>query len=298
MRVFVTGATGFIGSAIVRELLDAGHQVLGLARSDKAAAALTAVGAEVHRGSLDDLDSLRSGASAADGVIHTAYTIISDTTDYAASSQADARAIEAMGEALEGTNRPFVVTSVTSLLASDGSQISTEDTPISKAHFRAVGEEMALSFAARGVRVSVIRLPSSVHDADDTGFVPSLISIARSKGVSAYVGDGTNRWPAVHRLDAANLYRLALEAAPAGAKLHAVSDEGIAIRDIAEVIGRNLSLPMLSITLQEAGGHFAWLSRFVALDHPASSALTRQQLGWHPVHPLLIADMERVYFAN
>jgi nucleoside-diphosphate-sugar epimerase len=300
MRVFVTGATGFIGSAVVRELIDAGHQVVGLARSDKAAASLTAAGAEVHRGALDDLDSLRSGAAASDGVIHTAFTNISASTrpaDFAAACQADVRAIETLGTALTGSDRPFAVTSVTSLLAPG--RLATEDGPVTEGHPRAASEKAALSFAERGVRVSAVRLSSSVHGTGDTGFVPGLIGIARAKGVSAYVGDGSNRWPAVHLLDAARLFRLAVETAPAGAVLHAVGDEGVQYRAIAEVIGRHLELPVTAVSPEDAAGHFTWLARFVPLDHPASSVLTQKQLGWHPEQPALIPDLdEGHYFGN
>lgn len=296
MRVFVTGATGFIGSAVVRELIDAGHRVVGLARSDRAAASLTAAGAEAHRGDLANLDGLRDGATAADGVVHLAFTNLSATfTDYAAACQADVRAISALGEGLIGTDRPFVVTSVTSLFAPG--LVGVEDTPVSAAHPRTAPEETALSFAAAGVRVSTVRLPPSVHGPGDKGFVPGLIGIARAKGVSAYVSEGANRWPAVHRLDAARLYRLALEQAPAGARLHAVADEGVRFRDIAEAIGRLLDVPVKSIPLREAEGHFAWLARFASLDNPVSSALTRRRLGWRPVHPGLLADLEEGHYA-
>ncbi|WP_319019068.1 SDR family oxidoreductase [Microbispora sitophila] len=297
MRVFVTGATGFLGSAVVRELIDAGHEVVGLARSDQAAASLKAAGAGVHRGSLDDLDSLRGGVTAADGVVHTAFTNISASTDFAASCRADVRAIEAMGEALEGSGRSFVVTSVTALLPPG--RLGTEDTPVLEAQPRAASEERALSFAARGVRVSAVRLPPSVHGHGDRGFVPDLIGIAHARGVSAYVGDGSNRWPAVHRFDAAELFRLALEHAPAGARLHAADDEGVPFRDIAGVVGRHLGIPVTALSPEEADGHFAWLARFTSLDNPVSSELTRKRLGWHPVRPALIPDLEEGhYFAG
>jgi len=299
LRVFVTGATGFIGSAVVRELIEAGHQVVGLARSETAAAALTAAGAGVHRGALEDPGSLRSGAAASDGVIHLAFNNISESTDFAASCQADRRAIETLGEALAGSDRPFVVTSGTALLT-PGRLGAEQDAPDPGlfAALRGASEEMALSFAGRGVRVSVVRLPASVHGDGDHGFVPALIGIARAKGVSAYPGDGSNRWPAVHRLDAAHLFRLALQAAPAGARLHAVADEGVPVRDIADVIGRHLNLPVTAISRQEADGHFTWLAHFITLDVPASSALTQQLLGWVPVQPALIPDLEKGHYFN
>ena len=299
MRVFVTGATGFIGSAIVRELLSAGHQVLGLARSDTAAASLAAAGAEVHRGALDDLDSLRSGAATSDGVIHLAY--IHDFSQYEAAARTDHRAIETLGEALAGSNRPFVITSGTALLPL-GRLVTEEDAPDTGglAAVRGAAEEVALSFATRGVRVSVVRPAPSVHgNGDQHGFVPALISIARARGVSAYPGDGANRWAAVHRLDLAHLFRLALETAPAGTRLHGVGDEGVPLRDIAGDIGRHLNLPVVSVTAEEVGDHFGWLAAFASLDNPASSALTQKLLGWHPVQPGLIADLEEGhYFTN
>ncbi|WP_433443379.1 SDR family oxidoreductase [Nonomuraea sp. CA-141351] len=298
MRVFVTGATGFIGRAIVRELLGAGHQVLGLARSDEAAASLTAAGAEVHRGALDDLDSLSSGAAASDGVIHTAF--IHDFSDFPAAAQADRRAIEVLGEALAGSDRPFVITSGTGGLTPG--RLATEESvpdPGAFAELRFASEEAALSFAGRGVRVSVVRLPPSVHGEGDHGFVPQLIGIARAKGVSAYPGDGSNRWPAVHRLDAAHLFRLALESAPAGVRLHGVGEEGVPVRDIAEVIGRHLSLPVTAIPVEEADGHFGFVGFVFSLDIPASGTVTQKQLDWHPARPGLIADLdEGHYFSN
>ncbi|MFD1678236.1 SDR family oxidoreductase [Alicyclobacillus fodiniaquatilis] len=299
MRVFVTGATGFIGSAVVRELLDAGHQVVGLARSDKSAAAISAAGAEVHRGDLDNFDSLRNGVSAADGVIHLAFNNISATTSFVDAVEADRRAIETMGEALAGSNRPFVITSGTALLT-PGRLVTEEDATdsASPAALRIPSEEAALSFATRGVRVSLVRLPLSVHGNGDNGFVPALISIARDKGVSVYPGDGSNRWPAVHRLDAASLFRLAMESAPAGARLHGVGDEGVSFHDIAQVIGRRLNLPVSSISNEEADDHFNWLAPMVKVDHAASSTQTKKQLGWNPVQPGLIEDIEQHYFTN
>src|SRR5438876_6129488 len=298
MRVFVTGATSYSGAAIVRELLAAGHQVVGLARSATAAAALKAAGADVHRGALDDLDSLRSGSAAADGVIHTAFNNISETTDFAASVQADLRAVEAIGAALEGSGKPFVITSGTLMLARLG-RLATEEDVSDPALPRVASENVAIALAERGVRSSVVRLAPSVHgEGDKHGFVPSLIGIARAKGVSAFVGDGSNRWPAVHRLDAARLFRLAAEAAPAGWRLHGVGEEGVPFRDIAEVIGRQLKLPVVSVAADDAGDHFSFLSAMVSIDNPTSSALTQQRLGWRPQGPVLIADIEQGHYFN
>jgi nucleoside-diphosphate-sugar epimerase len=293
MKVFVTGATGFIGSAIVRELLANGHQVLGFVRSDEAAATLASVGADIQRGTLDDLDSLRSGATASDAVIHTAF--IHDFSDYVRAAETDRRAIETIGAALAGSNRPLIVTD--GLAGSASGRLLTEedekDTGVGR-----LSEVAALSLVSQGVRVSVMRLPSSVHGEGDHGFVPALINIARTKGVSAYPGDGSNRWSAVHRLDAAHLYRLALENAPAGTRLHGVADEGIPVRDIAEVIGRHLNVPVVSVPVEEVGEHFGWLGHFFAMDIVASSTLTQQRFGWHPVQLGLLADLDHDYYFN
>ncbi|RKH44939.1 SDR family oxidoreductase [Corallococcus sicarius] len=298
MRVFVTGATGFIGSAIVRELIDAGHRVVGLARSDTSAASLTAAGAEVHRGALDDRESLRRGAAASDGVIHAGFN--HDFANFGAAAEMDRRAIETLGEALAGSHRPFVVTSGTALLAPG--HIRTEEDaldPGSPSAVRLASEEMAMSFSARGVRVSVLRLPPSVHGNGDThGFVPALIAVARAKGVSAYVGEGANRWAAVHRLDAVRLFRLALEAAPAGARLHGIGDEGVPVRDIAGAIGRQLKLPVTALSREGAEAHFGWLAHLFSQDYPASSTLTQKQLGWRPVQAALIPDLEAGHYFN
>jgi len=292
MRVFVTGGTGFIGSAIVRELIDAGHQVLGLARSGAGARSLAAAGAELHRGSLEDLKSLRSGAAAADGVIHTAF--IHDFSNYAPAAEADRRAIETLGVALAGSDRPLIVTSGTLVAQSQGLLATEEDA--ANPSFPRKSEEAALATVSHGVRASVVRLPPSVHGKGDHGFVPHLITIAREKGVSAYVGGGRNRWPAVHRLDAAHLYRLVLEKGSAGASYHGVADEGVPTREIAEIIGRHLNVPVVSKSREEAADHFGWIALFFGMDGPASSALTQERLGWRPVQPGLIADLNAEHY--
>jgi nucleoside-diphosphate-sugar epimerase len=291
MRVFVTGASGWIGSAVVPELLGAGHQVLGLARSDSSATAIAAAGAEVLRGDLGDLDTLRAGAAGSDGVIHLAF--IHDFSDFEASIAADRRAIETLGAALEGSGKPLVIASGTPAVPGQLAIEGDESASGSPAAARVANAHVALDMAARGVRSSVVGLPRTVHgDGDRHGFIARMVGIARDSGVSGYIGDGSNRWPAVHVLDAAHLFRLAVEQAPAGSRLHAVGDEGVPIRDIAAVIGRHLNLPTASVPAED----FGWLGHILAIDQPASSAQTRALLGWQPVQPGLIEDLDKGHY--
>ncbi|MGH9716053.1 MAG: SDR family oxidoreductase [Candidatus Acidiferrales bacterium] len=297
MKIFVTGATGFIGSAIVNDLINAGHQVLGLARSDAGAKSLVAAGAQVHRGDVQDLKSLRSGAAAADAVIHTAF--IHDFSKFKENCEIDRRAIEALGDALAGSSRPLIITSGTAISRQTPGRLATEDDPPYTgpgAIPRVASEEAGASVGARGVRVSVVRLPQ-VHDPEKQGLVSYAVAVAREKGVSAFVGDGTNRWPAVHRLDAARLYRLVLEKGTAGARYHAIAEEGVPMREIAQAIGRRLNVPVVSKPPEDAMEHFGWLGAFVTMDNVASSERTRKLLGWQPKGPGLIADIDALRVA-
>jgi nucleoside-diphosphate-sugar epimerase len=305
MRVFVTGASGWIGSAVVPELLGAGHQVVGLARSDESAAALSAAGVEPQRGTLDDLDTLRDLAAASDGVIHLAFKHdLAFTGDFEGAANADRLAVETFGDALAGSDRPLVIASGTLGLL-PGRLATERDGHIAEPGHAAFGPgpqarhataEFTLSLASRGVRSSVMRLPPTNHGDGDNGFMATIVATARETGVSGYIGDGANRWPAVHRLDSARLFRLAVENAPAGSTLHAVADEGVPIHDIAEVIGRHLDLPVVSIAPDDAGQHFTWMAGFLGLDAPASSALTRELMGWEPTHPGLIDDLNEGHY--
>jgi nucleoside-diphosphate-sugar epimerase len=292
MRIFVTGATGFIGSAIVQELIDAGHKVLCLARNEASARALDKLKVEIHRGDLKDTDRLAAGANACDGVIHTAF--LQDFSDMAGNSETDRRAIEAMGAALAGSNRPFVIASPTAVVVPG--KPATEDTagsPQALGAVRVPSEEAMIALATKGVRTSIVRLLPAVHDQNKQGLVSLLIPLAKEKGISAYVHNGLNRWAAVHRLDAAHLFTLALEKGKPGARYHAVGEEGIPLRNIATNIGQHLDVPVLTQSSSEAEQHFGWLAYFVGADLPASSAKTRELLDWQPTHPGLLADLDR-----
>lgn len=297
MRIFVTGATGFVGSAVVRELIRSGYQVLGLARTEAAARSLIAAGTEVHMGDLDDPESLQRGAQAADGVIHTAFN--HDFSKFKENCDTDRRAIEAIGSVLAGSGRPFIVTSAMGMLPPG--RVTEKTIPVFRpaGNPRADSEKAVDLLAAKGVLASIIRLAPSVHGEGDHGFVPTLINIAREKGVSAYIGQGLNRWPAVHRLDAARLYRLILEKGAAGMRYHAAAEEGIPFREIAEAIGRGLNVPAVSLTPEEAAGHFGWFASFAAMDITAASLQTRELTGWEPAQDGLIADLNgKNYFGD
>ncbi len=294
MRIFLTGATGFIGSAIIPELINAGHQVLGLTRSDAGAEQLKAAGAEVHRGTLEDVESLRSGAAKSDGVIHCAFD--HNFSDFVAICEKDRRAIEAMGSVLEGSDRALVITSGTGMGNTVPGEPANEDNFNSEhPNPRRASELAGVAVAEKGVRVSVVRLPQ-VHDPVKQGLVTYYIKNAREKGVVAYVGDGLNRWPAGHRLDVARLYKLAFEKNQAGSRYNAVGEEGVTAREIAEAVGRGLKLPVVSLTPEEAPSHFGFLAAFIGYDMPASSALTQKRLGWTPTGPGLIADLEEMRY--
>jgi len=302
MRIFVTGASGWIGSAVVPELIGSGHQVVGLARSDASAAALIAAGADVELGSLDDLDTLHKAAAGSDGVIHLAFNHdIAFTGDFQGAADADRRAVETFGDALAGSGRPLVITSGL-LGVAPGKMATEQDGHGAEISATGLGPEtrhgtadLTLSFASRNVRSSIVRLPPTCHGDGDNGFMAALVGMAREKGVSGYIGDGANRWPAAHRLDAARLFSLAVDDAPAGSTLHAVAEEGVPIRDIAEVIGRHLDLPTVSVSPEDAD-HFGFLSRFIGLDSPASSVLTRELIGWQPTHLGLIDDLDQGHY--
>jgi nucleoside-diphosphate-sugar epimerase len=306
MRVFVTGASGWIGSAVNAELINSGHDVVGLARSEESAAALVAAGVQVQRGTLDDLETLGKVASSSDGVIHLAFKHdIAFSGDFLGAATADRKAVEVFGEVLAGSDRPLVIASGT--LGISPGRVATESDghSLNPAVAAIIGEgprtrwetaEFTLALSSKGVRSAVVRLPPTNHGDGDNGFIATLVGIAREKGVSGFIGDGTNRWPAVHRLDSARLFRLAVESAAAGSTLHGVGEEGVTTRDIAEVIGRQLSVPVVSISPEDAAEHFTWLAHFFGVDAPASSVVTQELLNWKPVHPGLIADLNEDYY--
>jgi nucleoside-diphosphate-sugar epimerase len=309
MKIFVTGASGWIGSAVVPELINAGHQVVGLARSDASAEALTAAGAEVRRGTIDNLDILSNEAAKSDGVIHLAFKHdLAFTGDFVEAAKADRQVVETCGEALNGSDKPFVIASgLLGLIPVPGYSATEEDglvsTPAtigldSGPDTRRGTAHAVLALATKGIRSSVVRLSPTVHGDGDNGFMATLVSIARAKGTSGYIGNGSNRWPAIHRLDAAQLFRLALEKAPTGSTLHGVAEEGIATREIAEVIGRHLNIPVVSISIEDAGKHFGFLANFFALDSPVSSVITRRLLSWQPTHLGLIEDLDKGHYFN
>jgi nucleoside-diphosphate-sugar epimerase len=295
----VTGASGWLGSAVVPELLTAGHQVTGLARSDASAAALTTAGAEVVRGTIDDLDVLRTAAATSDGVIHLAFKHdIAFSGDFRRAAETDRRAVDAFGEALAGSDRPLVIASGLLGLA-PGRVVTERDLPAvdgSPTSVRQATALAALELAGRGVRSAVVRLAPTCHGEGDNGFMAALVGVARDRGVSGYIGDGANRWPAAHRLDVARLFRLALEKAAAGSVLHGAGEEGVAIRDVAEVIGRRLDVPVVSVAPADAAGHFAWLGGFIGLDSPAASTITRELLDWRPSQPGLLEDLDKGHY--
>ena len=294
MRIFLTGATGFIGTAVIPELIDAGHQVLGLTRSDAGAQALSAAGAEVHRGSLEDLASIRSGTANADAVIHAAFD--HDFSNFLENCEKDRRVIGALADTLVGSNRPLLITSGTGIGSHTPGQPALEDFfDANNPNPRRASEEAGIAASERGVNVSVVRLPQ-VHDTRKQGLISLVIPIVREKGVSAYIGDGHNRWPAAHVSDVARLYRLAVEKAEPGSRYHAVAEEGISVREIAEVLGRGMNVPVRSLTPDEAPAYFGWLAMFAGLDLPASSTQTRQRLNWNPTGPGLIADLEQMHY--
>lgn len=294
MRIFVTGATGFIGSAIVQELISAGYEVLALARSEASAKSLIAVGAEVHKGDIEDLESLRRGAAAADGVIHTAFN--HDFSRFKENCEKDKYAIEALSSALVGSDRPLIITSAIGVLPK-GSLVTENTLPVfgSYANPRVASEEAAMSAMDKGIKVSIVRLPPAVHGDGDHAFIPTLIEIARNKGLSAFIGEGNNNWPAVHRLDAAKLFRLVLEKSEAGV-YHAVAEQGVAFKEIADVIGKRLNVPVISKPKEEASNHFTWFTHFAEMDIPSSSEETREKLGWKPQQPGLISDIDRTNY--